>query len=94
MRKAYLLAFSDDLGTRDQIKECIDKMPSVTTWRYDMTNAFYIISDATADTIANELRQQIANGGRFIVTELADNKQGWLTEDSWYLMNNKHHKPE
>ncbi len=94
MRKAYLLAFSDDLGTRDQVKECLEKMSSVILWRYDMTNAFYIISESAANTIANELMQYITNGGRFIVTEISDNKEGWLTEESWYIMNHKSYMPK
>ena len=94
MKIAYLLAFSDDLGTRDKVKKCLDNMPSVITWRYDMTNAFYIISEQSAEIIAKELRERINSDGRFIVTELGDNKQGWLTQDSWYLMAQKEHKPE
>ena len=94
MKRAYLLAFSDDLGTRDQVKECLNRMRSVETWRYDMTNAFYIISEATADEIASELGKHIETGGRFIVVELGDNNQGWLTAESWYLMRYKKHQPE
>jgi len=94
MSKAYLLAFSDDLGTRVEIKEFLEVMPSVLTWRYDMTNAFYIISEKTAETIASELLERIKNRGRFIITEVTDNRQGWLTKDSWYLMRYKEHKPE
>lgn len=94
MKRAYLLAFSDGLGTREQIKECLNTMPSVLTWRYDMTNAFYLISEESADVISNELRERIKSNGRFIVTEISENRQGWLTEASWYLIRYKQHQPE
>ena len=93
MRKTYLLAYSDDVGTRDQLKNALNEMPSVITWRYDMTNAFYIISEEMADTISTELRDRLPNG-RFLVTELGDNRQGWLTKDSWHLIRNKQHRPK
>lgn len=94
MKKAYLLAFSDDLGTREQVKNHLDTMPSVITWRYDMTNAFYILSNDSADTICSQLQERINSKGRFIITELSENCQGWLTGASWYLVSHKEHKPE
>jgi hypothetical protein len=30
---------------------------------------------------------------RFIVTELSENREAWLTSKSWYLMSNKELKP-
>ncbi len=94
MMKTYLLAFSDDLGTQEEIKNCIDSMPLVYTWRYDMTNAFYIISEASAVELYSQFRENINSSGRYIITEVGKNKQGWLTKDSWYLMRHKQHMPE
>ncbi|MDD4183682.1 MAG: hypothetical protein PHT53_07710 [Candidatus Omnitrophica bacterium] len=89
MKKAYLLAFSDSLGTREEVKNCVKNFPGIT-WRYDMSNAFYIISEENANQISTRIQNYFGKNGRFIVTEISDlNKQGWLTKDSWFLINNK-----
>ncbi|WP_421920101.1 hypothetical protein [Marinifilum sp.] len=93
MRKAYLFVYSDNLGTRDEVKNCMDNIPEVYTWRYDMPNSFYIISEYSADEIARAINSYTGKT-RFIVSEITDNKQGWLSEDTWYLINNKTHKPK
>lgn len=91
MKKAYLLTFSDGFGSREKIKKCLNTMSSVTNWRYDMTNAFYLISEEDAHVISNDLRELMNSEGRFIIVELTENKQGWLTKDSWYFMRHKKH---
>mgnify|MGYP001419317660 CR=1 FL=1 len=94
MSKAYLLAYSDDFGSRDQVKAFLESMPEVTMWRYDMPHAFYIISDASAQQLSDRLHTLGLTGGRFVVVEFTGNEQGWLTEESWYLINNKQYKPK
>jgi hypothetical protein len=91
--KAYILVYSDSLGTRDEVKECLNKMSEVKYWRYDMPYSFYIISNADAKSIATNLRQLRGNKGRFIITELNENKHGWLTKESWFLIANKRYMP-
>lgn len=94
MRKAYLFVYSDQLGTRDEVKSILDRISHVITWRYELPNSFYLISEADAGTLSKEIRRLAENTGRFIVAETSDNKQGWLTEESWYLLNYKQHKPK
>ncbi len=91
MRKSYLLVYSNSLGTRDQVKNCLSSIKEVLTWRFDMPNSFYIISENSADEIARSIRNTLGKG-RFILTEISSNKQGWLPSESWYLINNKKHK--
>lgn len=94
MRKAYLLVYADSLGTRDQVKTCVDSLPEIATWRYDMPHCFYLISEYDADDIAGAIREYFGNKGRFIVAEVTDNKQGWLPSKTWHLLNNKYHKKD
>lgn len=82
MKKAYLLVYSDSLGSRNAVKECLSAIESVITWRYDMPNCFYIISERTAAEIYIEIKGYLGNG-RFLITEISDNRQGRLTRDSW-----------
>lgn len=93
MRKAYILVYSDKLGTREEVKNCMDNIPEVITWRYDMPNSFYIISEKSAGEIAEAIHD-FTGKTRFLVTEITSNRQGWLPDDTWYLINNKTHKPK
>jgi hypothetical protein len=93
MRHAYILVYSDILGTREEVTKCMDSISQVLTWRYDMPNSFYIISDNSADEIARAINK-FTGKTNFLVSEITSNKQGWLSEETWYLINNKTHKPE
>lgn len=94
MRKAYLLFYDDEVGTRKEIKEILNRMQIVETWRYDMPNMFYIISTYMAQQISHQIRELSGDKGKFIITENTENSHGWLHGDSWYLLQNKEHKPK
>jgi len=94
MRKAYLLVYANSLGTRNEVKDCVDNLPEILTWRYDMPNCFYLISEYDAQDISNAIRSYLGNKGRFLISEVTDNKQGWLPSKTWYLLNNKKHKKD
>ena len=94
MRRAYLLSYSQSLGTREEVKSYLDKMPEVITWRSDLPNSFYLISEEDSETIAKSIRDLAGQKGRFLISELKGNVYGWLTPDSWYLINNKRRKPK
>jgi hypothetical protein len=95
MKKAYLFAFSNTLGTQKELENTLNSIPEVITWRYDMPNAFYVISNADAGVLSDAIRERTKNtNGRFIITEIPENRQGWLTNESWHLIRNKEHKPK
>lgn len=89
MRKSYLFVYSDDLGTREQVKDCVDSLREVIHWKYDMPNCFYLISENSAVRLAELIRGVLGNH-RFLITEIkGDNKQGWLPQSTWDLINKK-----
>lgn len=92
MKKAYLLVYSPTLGSREQIKECINSLQEIITWRYDMPNSFYLISGHEAKDLSDAVRSYFNNKGRFLITEISDNRQGWLPEKTWHLIRNKEAK--
>ena len=94
MKNSYLLIYEDELGTREEIKDLLNRMQIVETWRYDMPNMFYIISTYTAQQIAIQIHELTGGKGRFIVTDYTNNTYGWLFDDSWYLLQNHTHKPK
>jgi len=89
MRKAYLLTYSDATGGRTHIRAWCDAEPMVIHWRYDMPHSFYLISEATAAELAASLKEHVAKKGRFLITEVSDNRQGWLPKETWQLLKNK-----
>jgi hypothetical protein len=95
MRKAYILAHSRTLGTREEIKACLNAIPEILTWRTDMLHSFFLISEADAKTLAARIRECRGHQGRFMVTEVEKGRaSGWLTKDSWYLLNHKTKRPK
>jgi hypothetical protein len=95
MSKPYLLAFSDSLGTQDQVKNWLNSIPEITTWRFDMPHSFYMISELDAKTIAEKLRRASGHDkGRFIVTEIPANSWGYLTGESWYMIQKLKARPK
>ena len=94
MKKPYLLAFSPMLGTQKEIGDCLNLIPGLT-WRYDIPNCFYIVSELSAGELASKVRECKGTDGRFIITEITTgNKEGWLTPESWYFMNNLTYQPK
>ena len=94
MRKSYLFVYNDIVGTREAVRQSLDKMRTVLTWRYDMPNVFYLVSGGSAYDLAREFEAIHGNNGRFIFLEYSPNSQGRLTEESWHLLNATQHKPE
>lgn len=88
MRKAYIFIYTDSLGTRDKIADYLSEIPEVVTWRYDMPNCFYIISNYDADEITDAISEEF-DEGRFLITEITSNSQGWLLPDTWDFINKK-----
>ncbi len=94
MRKAYLLVFNTSFADRKAIIDTLNICDTVITWRYDLSHAIYIISEYSAHDIAKELESHLGTQGRYLVLEYTENSQGRLTGESWYLLNNKYHKPK
>jgi hypothetical protein len=97
MKKAYILAFSETVGKQEQVAAVLNQMSGIiSTWRYDLPNAFYLISESDAKTIATRFNELLGAkvGPRFIVSEITTNAFGWLTPESWQLIQQKEVKPQ
>ena len=94
MKKSYIFLFSNSAGTRSQMENYLNRMSNVIHWRTEMGNSFFIVSENTAHEIAKEFESIAGTKGRFIFIEYNENAQGRLTEEGWYLLKNKVHKPK
>ena len=89
MSKAYLLVYSDELGSRAEVKSIVDSIDEITFWKFDMPNCFYILSSATSKTIATMIRTKSGVNGKFLLSEIPDNSFGWLSSETWKIIQEK-----
>ena len=86
----YLLAYGRDLGTRDQIKSCLDALPEVNSWRSEMPYTFFIQSESDAESLGKAIIKCVQPSGnpRMLITEIgrtSGTSWGWLS--SWKFLN-------
>ena len=93
MRKAYLLLFSDAIGGKEKIREWLNSEDSIIHWRTDLPSMFYVISEVIATDLAQSLSIFIGGKGRFLFSEIGENRQGRLPKETWYLLQNKRRQP-
>lgn len=86
-RRAYIFVYAEELGDREALRDFLDRLPEVLNWRYDLPNAFYLVSESSADELANKIK--LVGTGRFIITEVPENSQGWLPRRSWDIITQK-----
>lgn len=89
MRRSYLFVYSDDVGPRDDVRDFLDSVPEILNWRYDLPNSFYLVSEKSANELAQKVREFTKDSGRFIILEITKNKQGWLPKSTWTMINRK-----
>jgi hypothetical protein len=91
MNRAYIFSFSPLVGTMDQVKAYLDSLPQIKNWRFEMPNCFFLISPESAQTLVELILvfTKRNSTARFIIMEVGDHKQGWLTEEGWAFLNNK-----
>ncbi|MCK7595811.1 hypothetical protein M0G74_00845 [Microbulbifer sp. CAU 1566] len=94
MRRAYLFIYDSKVGSRDELKEIFNKMQRVRTWRFDMPNMFYVISEYSAEELYEEFIEFNGKKGKFMFVEASSNRQGLMLSDTWYLLTHKSHKPQ
>ena len=94
MRKSYLFIFSDRVGTRAEVQKVIDNMPEVITWRFEL-NSFFLVSESSATELSKSFKEETNHeSGKFLITQITGNKQGWLSSRAWHVINKKKLKPK
>jgi hypothetical protein len=92
MKKSYLLIFNAAAGDSSKVSKLLDQIPEIITWRYDLPYAIYVISEASATALSEKFKPLVDSKARYAFFEVNENRQGWLTGDSWYLLRHKEHK--
>lgn len=86
--RVYLLVYSNKTGDRESIKNVINSIPEIVHWRYDMPNSFYLQSEKSAQELTDLFVEKLnKEDKRFIISEIKDNRQGYLSKDTWNFIN-------
>jgi hypothetical protein len=94
MKRAYLFIYSDEVGTREELKEVFDTSPSISSWRYDIPHCFYLLSEKTAYQLYEEFSEKRGIKGRFLFMEYNPNSQGQLLSKTWHFLVEKEPQTE
>ena len=92
MRKIYLFVYCDSSIYRTVVKAWADESELVSSWRYDIPNSIYLVSEASADELSAEVTANFGSRFRFLITEVSENRQGCMPADTWYFLLNKRTK--
>ena len=84
------MVYSQTLGTREEVKACLNRVPSILQWRTDLPNSFYLISLAqTANELVDQIVECAGKKGRFIIAEIdpaGTGVQGYLLKATWAFL--------
>lgn len=89
MKKSYVFIYNSGVGTRDEVRNFIDSLPEILDWRIELPNTFYLITELSADQLADKIRTINKNNGFFLITEVHHNRQGWQSRDAWNFISQK-----
>lgn len=86
-KKTFLLVYNPCVGTTAEVSTFLDGVPQITHWRYDMPNAFLLISTEGADALGHAFRVLTKDKSFFIITEVSKTDlQGWLPTPAWDMI--------
>ena len=94
MKRSYVFVYSDEVGTREQVREFLHNLAMIETWRFELPNTFFLVSEANANEIADKILRFTGKKGSFLITEYSPNSQGWLVQRSWTVLNKKYLPPK
>lgn len=86
--KKYIFIYSDTLGNLNEVTILLDSIPEIVKWQTDMPNSFILKSDLEAKKLADIIIQKKPNA-RFFISEITENRQGWLPKETWNFIKDK-----
>jgi len=95
MLRTYIFVYGNAMGSREEIKQYLDSIPEIKIWRYELPNCFFIISKEGARFISDEIKKNKHGDESFLITEIhSSNYWGWLTDESWHIIQHQEVKPD
>lgn len=89
MSKPFMLTY--DLNSPgqsyDDVIKTIKEDISTGAWCSYWKSSYLLRSNLTPKQMMAKLKPFLDKGDRFFITEIVDNKSGWLTEKNWEYIN-------
>ncbi|CCO12069.2 putative uncharacterized protein [Carnobacterium maltaromaticum LMA28] len=89
MSKPFMLTY--DLNSPgqsyDDVIKTIKEDISTGVWCSYWKSSYLLRSNLTPHQMIAKLKPFLDNGDRFFITEIVDNKGGWLTDKNWDYIN-------
>ena len=84
---AYVIVFSQGVGTREEVQGFLDSMSEVTYWYSCLPMCVFFTSTLTAGQISSRVRDRFGTdkGQRHLIMEVHKDRQGWLPEKAWHM---------
>lgn len=85
----YIFIYSDNMGSREEIKALLNNISEITDWRYDLPNSFFIQSGLNAKELGGLIKRQKPDSRYFLTEISSSNRQGWLPTSTWDFLKKK-----
>lgn len=85
---AYLLSYDPVKTSPHELFGEINKIEEIVNWLAVYRGMLILVSEYDAKTLQKRLRTKTSlNHERFLVVDLATDRQGWLPKSAWSLIN-------
>lgn len=87
-KRAYLLVYSDSIGSRDEIKEFLNSCQDIPYWYTCLPHSFFIVSEKSAKQLSILVRGFCGSKGRFLILHVDPDSDcdGWLPTQAWNVI--------
>lgn len=92
----YVLAFDDEFMTADEAKYFLNARDDVFEWAHVFDNVYLIVSSTAANALGDRLFEYVKKNqnrekpnGRFLLSEPTGDRNGWLPQVGWNLLDYK-----
>lgn len=87
---AYIFAYNNALGDRAKVKIVLNKIPEIANYRAQLLpNVFFLVSEYSAHDLAIIIKRHFPKECAFLISEIGPNKQGYLDQLEWKIINDK-----
>ena len=88
MAKSFLIVIGSKLGTRQELTDLLNTLPSVTYWYACLPNCVFVNANATANDLFKNIDVYFKNreGRKYLVTEVGEDRQGLLPPPAWRVL--------
>lgn len=80
--KTYIFTYNSTFGETAEVMSMLKNIDSIVDLRQPFPGLFLLKSSDTAQILSKKIIDFKPNN-RFLISEISDNRQGWLPRDNW-----------